>query len=229
MSSIVLGLFSDRDSAERTIRDLKSAGFDERHIGLLMKANDRIQFPAPEKPVNAAKGAAAGAVTGGIGGTILGTLAPLVIPGIGPFIAGGVLVAALSGAAGGALYGALVGQNVPDFAAQRYQRRVAEGDVLVLVDAGEREDEARQIIQRNGAVDVRDERDLENELRKVSPQSVTTVRPEETPESPSAGLADAKTFYAAKKREAREEREDAGLAPPPPQTPDTEPRAPSST
>ena len=73
------------------------------------------------------------------------------IPGIGPFISGGILATALAGGAAGWLVGGLVGLGLSHEEAQYYQGRVEQGGVLITVDPEGRDEEARQILLKNGA------------------------------------------------------------------------------
>jgi uncharacterized protein (TIGR02271 family) len=154
----VVGLFRDTPRAERAIRDLKNAGFSDKQIGVLMRDRAQEREFAENTGTKAGEGAAAGAIGGGVLGGIVGLLAgvgALVIPGVGPIIAGGALASTLAGAgvgaAAGGLLGALVGMGIPEEEAQYYERGFREGGILVTVEAGPRNAEARQILLNAGA------------------------------------------------------------------------------
>ncbi len=86
---------------------------------------------------------------GALGGLLLGATA-LTISGIGLVIAGplaAVLGGAGIGAVTGGLAGALAGLGVSEDDARQYEERVEAGDILVVVAAGEREAEARWILE----------------------------------------------------------------------------------
>ena len=106
-------------------------------------------------------GATTAAVSGGIIGGVVGAAAALLIPGIGPAIAGGILVAVLGGAAIGAaaggIVGALIGMGVPEEEAHYYEGEFHSGRTLVTVRADGRQQEATEILHRNGgyAADTR--------------------------------------------------------------------------
>jgi len=74
------------------------------------------------------------------------------LPAIGPVIAGGTLAAILASAATGAaaagLAGALIGLGIPEEEADYYEGEVGSGRTVVTVKAGDRYDEARQVLQR---------------------------------------------------------------------------------
>jgi len=115
-----------------------------------------------------------GVVSGGVVGGILGAAAALLIPGFGPAIAGGILTAVLGGAAIGAVAGGLIGaltnMGVPEEEARFYQDELQAGRTLVTVQAGNRYDEALEILRQNGAYDATTRRD-------------TTDTPDEQPDN----------------------------------------------
>jgi len=155
MARSIVGVFADRSSAERAVEDLKAAGFDPARIGVVMQDKGAAQEVATEHGTAAGQGAVAGGLFGGALGAILAATGALVVPGIGPVIAGGILATAIAGAAVGGLVGALVGLGIPKEEAEYYQGRVQQGSVLVTVDAQGRDGEARQILLRDGAEDLR--------------------------------------------------------------------------
>jgi hypothetical protein len=157
----IAGLFPDRIAAERAISELLDAGFDRDQIGFVMRDQSGRPSTAEqtgvgeEHVVSSAAGAATGAAIGGTLGAILAATGALVVPGIGPIISGGILATALVGGAAGWLVGGLVGLGVPREEAEYYQGRVEQGSALVTVNATGSEEEAQQILLRNGAEDLR--------------------------------------------------------------------------
>jgi hypothetical protein len=154
----VVGLFYERGQAERAIRELKDSGFEESQIGVLMQDRERQQELADTTGTNVSGAATAGAIGGGVTGGVLGLLAgvgALAIPGIGPIVAGGALASTLAGAgigaAAGGLLGALVGMGVPEEDARYFEEGIRSGGILVTVHAGDRAQEARQILRNWGA------------------------------------------------------------------------------
>jgi hypothetical protein len=145
------GIFPSREEAEQAIQQLKTAGFDPHHMGLIMRDQGEANALAHEQGLRSTAGAATGSVLGGGAGTLLAATGTLVIPGIGPFIAGGILATALAGGAIGWLAGGLVALGIPHERATYYQHLVEEGWVLLTVDAGHRGGEAREIMRRAGA------------------------------------------------------------------------------
>jgi len=115
----------------------------------------------------AGRGLAYGAVAGGLlGGAI--AAATVLIPGFGwAFLAGGLIAlppiasvvsGVVGGAVGGGLVGALVGLDFPEHEAILYERELKAGRVLVGVRAGDRADEAWDILRLCGG------RELEHDL-----------------------------------------------------------------
>ena len=151
---VVVGLFDDRETAQRAIEALTAAGFHRDDIGFAIKnegapPHEVSEVTAAEGP---AGGAATGALTGGLLGGLIAAAAALIVPGIGPVLAGGLLASALSGAAIGAaaggLLGALVGLGVPEEEAAQLQHELEAGRAVVTVRTTDRAAEARAIFDR---------------------------------------------------------------------------------
>lgn len=151
MANHVEGLFPTREQAEQAVRQLIASGFERHSIGIVMRDRAQASALAHEQGLHSTAGAVTGSVVGGGAGTILAATGTLVVPGVGPFIAGGILATALAGGAIGWLAGGLVGLGIPHERADYYQRLVEDGWTLLTVDAGDRMDEARDIMRQNGA------------------------------------------------------------------------------
>lgn len=147
----VVGIFPDRASAENAINELKAAGFDTSGMGVAMRETGEAQNLGEATGVSSTAGAVTGAAIGGSLGALLAAAGALAIPGVGPFLAGGVLASALVGGTAGWLIGGLAGLGIPKEEAEYYQGRVEQGRVLLTVEAGNREDEARSIMRANNA------------------------------------------------------------------------------
>jgi len=152
----IVGLFDDRTGAEAAVHDLTTAGFDPARLGVVMKDKQEMKEVAEEHGTRSTEGAVTGGLLGGSAGAILAAVGALVIPGIGPFISGGILATAVAGGAAGWLVGGLAGLGVPKEEAEYYEGEVQQGRALVTVDAQGRESEARAILLRNGAHDLKD-------------------------------------------------------------------------
>jgi len=156
MARSIVGLFDERTSAEAAVQDLTAAGFDPARIGVVMKDKQEMKEVAEEHGTRSTEGAVTGGLLGGSAGAILAAVGALVIPGIGPFISGGILATAVAGGAAGWLVGGLAGLGVPKEEAEYYEGEVQQGRALVTVDAQDRESEARALLLRNGAHDLKD-------------------------------------------------------------------------
>jgi len=159
--STVVGVFRDRQQAERAIAELRQMGFNDDQIGFVMQGQDggtTTTTSGQAQGENAGAGAATGAVTGGVIGGLIAAAASLLIPGFGPVIAGGILATVLGGAAVGAaaggLLGALTGLGVPEEEARYYESEVQSGRTLVTVKAGNRYQDVINVLRRNGAYDA---------------------------------------------------------------------------
>ena len=163
MSTSVFGIVATTERAASIVGALKSLGFSESDISVLLADKSGTRDFAHRQATKAPEGAAAGAGTGGAVGGTLGLLAgigALAIPGVGPLIAAGPIMAALSGAAVGAtvggIGGALIGMGIPEYEAKRYEGKVVGGQVLISVHT-ENADEVRMAkgaLEQGGAEDV---------------------------------------------------------------------------
>src|SRR5436305_14323813 len=151
-SATVIGVFEDRDKAQRAVEDLRRAGFRDDQIGLVGRDRERSAdwraAPATsEQATRWEEGAGIGAAAGAVTGTGLGlAVAAGLIPGVGLGIAGGTLMALLAsagtGAAVGTVLGALVGLGVPEEEARFYESEFSAGRTIVTVRADNRSPEA---------------------------------------------------------------------------------------
>lgn len=160
--STVVGVFPDRQQAQRAVRALRDAGFREDQIGLASSGHETEVATADVADTDdsyagegAMTGLAAGAGVGALWG--LGILSGI-LPVIGPAIVGGTLGVLLSSAAAGAatagLAGLLAGMGVPKDEAEYYETEMHAGRSIVTVNAGDRRAEAYSIIQRFGGYDA---------------------------------------------------------------------------
>jgi len=159
----VFGIYSHRTDASDAVERLRTAGFRNTDISMLLSKNEGNKDLALDKGTKAPEGAAAGTGSGIVLGGALGWLAgigSLAIPGLGPFIAAGPIMALLGGAGVGAaiggLTGALIGAGIPEYEVKRYEGRIRGGHILVSVhcDDSEWTNEAREILRQTGAEDV---------------------------------------------------------------------------
>lgn len=168
----VVGLFEDRDAAQRAVEDLERAGFQRDQISVALRDPREQKDFARETGTHAdtglGAGATAGTIVGGLAGLLVG-IGALAIPGIGPVLAIGPLAGAIGaagtaagtaaagagiGAVGGGLVGALVGAGIPEQEAQYYAQGVQRGATMVAVRVDEsREGGARDVLRAAGARD----------------------------------------------------------------------------
>jgi uncharacterized protein (TIGR02271 family) len=151
-SGTVVGVFTNRKSATEAVEALRAAGFKDSQIGFASR--DRRKN-VEEHETYAEEGAVTGVLVGGGIGALVGLgIVSGLIPAIGPFIAGGAIAAVLANAAGGAVIagiaGALIGLGIPEEEAKFYEQELKSGRTIVTVKAGNRAEEARDILYRHG-------------------------------------------------------------------------------
>ena len=158
-SSTVVWSFPTAQDASRAIGALRAAGFGADAIGVLARnvgTEHDVAQATQARPIEAVQtGSVTGRLLGGGGGLMVG-LAAAVLPGIGPLagvaamVVTGLLGVGAGGVAGG-LLGALGAVGVPEHEARRFRERFMQGDVLVVVDAGNRQPEAERILEGEAA------------------------------------------------------------------------------
>jgi hypothetical protein len=133
----LLALFPERVRAEEAYEELKRVGFPEEGLGLAATSTEALRGQADD-PEHHLEHAADGAGMGALAGAALGGLAT------------GTLAGALPGALLGVLVGVFVGMGVPEPEARHYERAFHQGTTFVAVEVGEREDEAKRILEKHG-------------------------------------------------------------------------------
>lgn len=160
MSKAVIGVFSQEDRAKEAINDLKSQGFDEREISLIVRdeqqeggeGGEGDRFTMEQQDLS--EGVITGGALGGVAGILAGAGA-LLIPGVGPIIAAGPLAAFLTGVVGGGIVGGLVDYGIPEERGRYFESRVKQGDILVTMKVEDDETErVTSLLERYGAEDV---------------------------------------------------------------------------
>ena len=129
-TSVVTGLFRDRDSAERAYRAVTSRGYTNDEVNVIMSDDARKKHFGDDTVETAAAAA--------VGTTLL-------IPGLGLVIAGplaaGIAGAGAGGIAGG-LVGALIGWGIPEEHIKHYEEGLKSGGILLSVKPHNDEDAA---------------------------------------------------------------------------------------
>ncbi len=126
MTHISYGLFDDAAAARAAVDALESSGTPCDHCGVVMHENHLDRTSLGVRETRAASGSREVGVLNGILGAAIGTAL------VGPvgLVAGGALGALL-----GAIGGAVAGAEVPDRKLEKLSRQLADGKVLVIVEA----------------------------------------------------------------------------------------------
>ncbi len=93
-------------------------------------------------------------ITGSVIGGTLSAVAAMLIPGIGPILAGGLLAATFGGAAIGGIAGGFLGMGIPEHRARYYEQQFQAGRIILTVKAGNRQQQALEILRQHGAHEV---------------------------------------------------------------------------
>jgi hypothetical protein len=159
----VFGIYRSREHVDEAVSVMRTAGFRNSDISVLLPDNQGTKDFAHEKHTKAPEGTAAGAATGGILGGALGWLAgagALAIPGIGPFLAAGPILGALAGLGAGGVVGgfvgAIVGMGIPEYEAKRYEGRIRAGGVLCSIHCDDEDwvRRAKRVLEDTGAEEI---------------------------------------------------------------------------
>lgn len=151
----VLGIFHDRDKAERALAELTARNFAQSQISLLITDDGRgHHFKINENQTKTAEGVGYGAVLGGL----VAGLTALALPG-SIFIAGplaATLASSATGAAAGGLVGGLIGIGVAEDEVKLVEDEIGRGSIVVAVHSidKEKEDTAQEVLKNAGAVRV---------------------------------------------------------------------------
>jgi hypothetical protein len=167
----ILGIFTNRDSANDAVDELIENGYSTSKISIIardmtVKVNEND--PAGAVVQTATAGATTGAVVGGLAGLLVAAGA-ITVPGIGAILIGGPLLAALgitggiattvsaaaTGALAGGIVGALVGLGLPRETAEIYSEGIKRGGVMLSVQVSDDEEgTVANILTSNGAENV---------------------------------------------------------------------------
>lgn len=159
-SRILIGLFNNRDNAEKAYEDLKENGYNADEIDVIMASDTRDKYyddkgstkseMGSKAMEGAGKGSAIGGIAGGIGGALAALGTNLLIPGLGIVVLG-PLAAGLAGAGAGGLtgglIGALIGAGIPKEKADVYHEGLKNGKILIGVHPHSDED-ARRLAEK---------------------------------------------------------------------------------
>jgi hypothetical protein len=169
MNKTVLGIFEPTTNTEHLINDLQAEGFNLKDISTVMRDNGEIAMMGNETG-GVLSDTVGGLATGIIIGTIAGLLGAITIPGIETLLIGGSIATALgltglaataasgavTGAIAGGLIGALMGLGLPREEAERYQKRIKEGAIIVAVPTNQNEAiEVESLFHDYHAIEIR--------------------------------------------------------------------------
>jgi hypothetical protein len=152
-SSMVTGLFRDRESAEQAYSSMTARGYGQDDVNLVMSDETRkrhfLDGRETELGSKAMEGAGTGAAIGGAVGATLAAIAAigttLALPGLGLLIAGPIaagLAGAGAGGATGGLIGALIGAGIPEERVKNYEEGIKNGGIMMGVTPRNEEDAA---------------------------------------------------------------------------------------
>jgi len=164
MSKTVIGVFADRNKAEKAVHQLRNHGFGGE-ISVVAKGQENPGANEDYKGIDmnsrftggdsVSDGTATGTFIGGLAGLAVGAGA-LVIPGLGPIIAAGPIAGLLSGAAAGGIAGGLIDYGIPEADVRNYEEEVKKGSVLAIVKTDDHKvEKVPNILRENGAANVK--------------------------------------------------------------------------
>src|SRR6476660_5344644 len=140
-TSMVTGLFRDRESAERAYSSLTERGYGQDDVNVVISDETRKKhFSVDDRETElgnkALKGAGTGAAVGGALGATLAAIAAigttLALPGLGLLVAGPI-AAALAGAGAGGATGGLIGAGIPEERVKDYEEGIKNGGIMMGV------------------------------------------------------------------------------------------------
>jgi len=157
---LIIGLFATTSGAATAARELRTLGIPQERVSIVARTHDE------EGSLARASGATPGSEledsrsAGRLGELSAHLLAAVAVglPGIGPIVADGPLAAGLGEAAGhigGRIVATLEAAGIPAADAERFERRIIEGSILVgaHVDSAHLA-QAREVLTRTGATKV---------------------------------------------------------------------------
>ena len=172
MTKTLTRVYNDYASAELTVRELKTAGLGDSHIGIVASNADGWHKPGggdvdpkhdkdrdgkDDRAEGAVTGAGLGAIAGGAAGAAAG-LGMLAIPGIGPVVAAGWLAALATGAvsvgAAGGIIGALVESGTSKENAELYAEALRRGGAVVTAKVPDSDEAKYAAIMDESAFDI---------------------------------------------------------------------------
>jgi hypothetical protein len=148
-----VGVYDDLENAERTLDELRRAGFSSNEIGIIGHVGDR-EVPVPPQWNEPEMNATEGFVKGGLFGAIIGLVVILAIPGLGHVAGQGLWFDLVGGIVLGAVLGSVL-IALSTFVFMRrtnrlYAAELEHGRFVVTVKNPQRKDEAISVLKRRG-------------------------------------------------------------------------------
>lgn len=144
----------DLAAARDALQAARQAGLTDENLSLIARSDielDSIQDRHKDASTDFMPAALRGAATGGAAGLVAG-LAAIAFPPLGVTLAGAALLT-VGGAAVGTWVSALVGSTVEDPVRRKFETEIAEGRILVVLDAEDPQlPAAEAAIMQTGAI-----------------------------------------------------------------------------
>jgi hypothetical protein len=156
----VVAVYPSRSQAEAAVSELWHLGFPKDGIGLAAPGEEMHRATTATEPIEegAANGAVVGAVTGAALGAAAGAVALATFPWFAAILIGGNLLGIAAGAAAGAAVGAYAGpfvaMGLTEKAAQHYGEQLRAGRSVVVVQAGNRHEEAVSVLKSHAPISL---------------------------------------------------------------------------
>ena len=163
----IASVFPTLSAAGLACSELERLGIPREDISIIA-GNDASRhdeyLERAQKASATTTSAAAGAASVGGGIGIIAMLGVMAIPGVGPILALGPMLTVLAGMGFGATTGGLIGafhnMGIEKEQAPLYEEAVRRGEIMVAAVVDEQFEEAAvNAMRRNGARDIRDEKD----------------------------------------------------------------------
>ena len=158
MANLVTGLFDTESAAENAVSQLKTLGYGQNEISIVMKNRGEAAEFAEHTGSHTMEGIGTGAAIGGTVGALLGgilAVGSIAVPGVG-LVAAGAIASMLAGAGAGGIAGSvlgwLVGAGIPEDVAPYYERGLSQGGIVVAVAAHSGDESRVQQILQGGSV-----------------------------------------------------------------------------
>jgi hypothetical protein len=156
----VFAIAASRQQADQMVVRLKGAGFFHNGLSALFPDNDSTRDLARERTLakQRKEGFASVARTAWLAARRHGfaSVGALRIGGVGPVVAAGPIIAALNDASVAGMVGVLINLGIPEVQAKRYESKIKEGNILIVVHPEDSDETARanEILLKTGGLDI---------------------------------------------------------------------------